>query len=73
VAYLALAQVLSEFGVGSIGWPHGTAERHFPPGEPDLLGSEVPTGPGMQTDPVEGDALGIELVVQEVERSLAIP
>jgi len=57
--YLALAQVLSDFGVGSIGWTRGAAERPLPPGEPDLLGGETtPSGSGIQMDPVEGDAPG---------------
>ena len=57
--YLALAQVLSEFGVGSIGWTRGAAERPLPPGEPDLLGGDTtPSGSGIQMDPVEGDAPG---------------
>src|SRR2546427_9548641 len=56
--YLALAQVLAAFGVGSIGWTRGAAERPLPPGEPDLLGGEAPTGAGIQMDPVEGDAPG---------------
>src|SRR4029077_5523267 len=29
--YLALAQVLADFGVGSIGWTRGAAERPLPP------------------------------------------
>jgi N-acyl-D-amino-acid deacylase len=56
--YLALAQVLADFGVGSIGWTRGAAERPLPPGEPDLLGGATPTGSGIQMDPVEGDAPG---------------
>src|SRR3974377_1687167 len=57
--YLALAQVLSDFGVGSIGWARGAAERPWPPGEPDLLGGDTtPAGSGIQMDPVEGDAPG---------------
>ena len=58
--FMALAEVLSEFGVGSIGWTRGAAERPLPPGEPDLIGGEV--GPvaqsGVLFDPVEGDATG---------------
>ena len=62
----ALAQVLSEFGVGSIGWTRGAAERPLPPGEPDLLGGGDP-GPAVAAvtgasallmDAVEGDAPG---------------
>src|SRR6516162_6868439 len=56
--YLALAQVLADFGVGSIGWTRGAAERPLPPGEPDLLGGATLTGSGIQMDPVEGDAPG---------------
>src|SRR5437899_4551208 len=56
--FLALADVLAEFGVGHIGWTRGAAERPLPPGEPDLLGGEAPTGAGIQMDPVEGDAPG---------------
>jgi len=57
--YLALARVLSDFGVGSIGWTRGAAERPLPPGEPDLLGGDTtPSGSGIQMDPVEGDAPG---------------
>ena len=57
--YLALAEVLSEFGVGSIGWTRGAAERPLPPGEVDLLGGAgIPGGAGIQMDPVEGDAPG---------------
>src|SRR6516164_2217712 len=57
--YLALAQVLADFGVGSIGWTRGAAERPLPPGEPDLLGGDTtPAGSGIQMDPVEGDAPG---------------
>ena len=57
--YMALAQVLSKFGVGSIGWTRGAAERPLPPGEPDLVGGgEASTGAGIQMDPVEGDAPG---------------
>jgi len=57
--YLALAQTLADFGVGSIGWTRGAAERPLPPGEPDLLGGDsTPSATGIQMDPVEGDAPG---------------
>src|SRR5439155_15737534 len=56
--YLALAHVLAEFGVGSIGWTRGAAERPLPPGEPDLLGGEAPTGAGMQMGRGVGDDAG---------------
>ena len=57
--YLALAKVLAEFGIGSIGWTRGAAERPLPPGEPDLLGGADITGSGgLAFDPVEGDAPG---------------
>jgi hypothetical protein len=56
--YLALAQVMADSGVGSIGWTRGAAERPLPPGEPDLLGGASTTGSGIQMDPVEGDAPG---------------
>ena len=57
--YLALAEVLAEFGVGHIGWTRGAAERPLPPGEPDLLGGDIGATPGgIQMDPVEGDARG---------------
>ena len=56
--FLALAEVLAEFGVGSIGWTRGAAERPLPEGEPDLLGgADAPVG-SLQFDPVEGDAKG---------------
>ena len=64
--FLALANVLSEFGVGSIGWTRGPAERPLPPGEPDLIGGGDP-GPSVAAvtgvsallmDAVEGDAPG---------------
>ena len=58
--YLALAEVMAEFGVGHIGWTRGAAERPLPPGEPALIGgdpgAEVATGIVM--DAVEGDAPG---------------
>ena len=58
--FLALAEVMSEFGVGHIGWTRGPAERPLPPGEPDLIGGEV--GPasstGILVDAVEGFARG---------------
>ena len=57
--YLALAEVMAEFGVGSIGWTRGAAERPLPPGEVDLLGGGGIVGSGgIQMDPVEGDAPG---------------
>ncbi len=57
--YLALAEVMAEFGVGSIGWTRGAAERPLPPGEVDLLGGAgIVGGSGIQMDPVEGDAPG---------------
>jgi N-acyl-D-aspartate/D-glutamate deacylase len=58
--YLALAETMSEFGVGSIGWTRGQAERPIPEGEPDLLagfGIEA-SSTGLQFDPVEGDVHG---------------
>ena len=56
--YLALAEVLADFGVGHIGWTRGAAERPLPDGEVDLLGgADAPSG-SMQFDPVEGDARG---------------
>ena len=64
--FLALAQVLNEFGVGHIGWTRGPAERPLPPGEPDLIGGGDP-GPSVAAitgasallmDAVEGDAPG---------------
>ena len=60
--YLGLAEVLSDFGVGSIGWTRGAAERPLPPGEVDLLGGAVNEGgefsQDMSMDPVEGDVRG---------------
>ena len=60
--YLGLAEVLSEFGVGSIGWTRGAAERPLPPGEVDLLGGAGNEGgefsQDMSMDPVEGDVRG---------------
>ena len=57
--YLALAEVMSEFGVGHIGWTRGAAERPLPPGEPDLLGGDGSVvGASISMDPVEGDAPG---------------
>jgi N-acyl-D-aspartate/D-glutamate deacylase len=57
--YLALAEVLSEFGIGHIGWTRGAAERPLPAGEVDLLGGARMQAPGgIQMDPVEGDARG---------------
>src|SRR5216683_553420 len=44
--FLALAEVLAEFGVGHIGWTRGAAERPLPPGEPDLIGGGDP-GPAV--------------------------
>jgi hypothetical protein len=41
---LALKQVLSEFGVSSIGWSRGAAERPLWPEKPELLGGEAPDG-----------------------------
>ncbi len=64
--FLALAEVLSEFGVGHIGWTRGAAERPLPPGEPDLIGGGDP-GPvvaavtgvsALLMEAVEGDAPG---------------
>ena len=56
---LALAEVLSEFGIGHIGWTRGAAERPLPAGEADLLGGARMQAPsGIQMDPVEGDARG---------------
>ncbi len=58
--FLALAQVLSQYGVGSIGWTRGPAERPLPPGEPDLIGGDpetMVTG-SILVDAVEGDAYG---------------
>jgi N-acyl-D-aspartate/D-glutamate deacylase len=63
--YLALANTMAEFGIGSIGWTRGQAERPLPPGEADLMGGAgidggaIEAGPtGIQFDPVEGDARG---------------
>src|SRR3989442_15124859 len=64
--FLALAEVLDEFGVGHIGWTRGAAERPLPPGEPDLIGGGDP-GPAVAAvtgasallmEAVEGDAPG---------------
>jgi N-acyl-D-amino-acid deacylase len=64
--FLALADVLAEFGVGHIGWTRGAAERPLPPGEPDLIGGGGP-GPAVAAvtgasallmEAVEGDAPG---------------
>jgi N-acyl-D-amino-acid deacylase len=64
--FLALAEVLAEFGVGHIGWTRGAAERPLPPGEPDLIGGGDP-GPAVAAvtgasallmEAVEGDAPG---------------
>jgi N-acyl-D-amino-acid deacylase len=66
--FLALAEVLAEFGVGHIGWTRGAAERPLPPGEPDLIGGGDP-GPAVAAvtgasallmEAVEGDAPGRE-------------
>ena len=59
--YLALAETMASFGVGSIGWTRGQAERPIPDGEPDLMASfGIDTAPsnGLQFDPVEGDVRG---------------
>ena len=59
--FLALAEVLSQFGIGSIGWTRGNAERPLPPGEPDLIAGELgqsSVGGGLVADAVEGDAYG---------------
>jgi N-acyl-D-aspartate/D-glutamate deacylase len=56
--YLALAEVMSEFGVGHIGWTRGAAERPLPDGEPDLMGGAGGPAGGIHMDPVEGDARG---------------
>ena len=67
--FLALAEVMSEFGVGHIGWTRGAAERPVPPGEPDLLSSlgdpqaaaaAVTGSSSLLMDAVEGDAPGKE-------------
>ena len=58
--YLALAQTMAQFGIGSIGWTRGQAERPLPPGESDLMGGadmEAPAA-GLQFNPVEGDVRG---------------
>ena len=58
--YLALAETMAQFGIGSIGWTRGQAERPLPPGEPDLMGGaelEASAG-GLQFNPVEGDVRG---------------
>ena len=58
--YLALAETMAQFGIGSIGWTRGQAERPLPPGEPDLMGGAGIEAPptGLQFDPVEGDVRG---------------
>ena len=65
--FLALAEVMSEFGVGSIGWTRGPAERPLPPGEPDLIGGDgdpvaaiaaVTGASALLMEAVEGDAPG---------------
>ena len=58
--YLALAETMAEFGIGSIGWTRGQAERPLPPGEPDLMGGAgiEASATGLQFDPVEGDVVG---------------
>ena len=60
--YLALAETMAEFGIGSIGWTRGQAERPLPPGEVDLLGGAGIIGQSsanaLQFDPVEGDVRG---------------
>ncbi len=65
--FLALAEVMSEFGVGHIGWTRGPAERPIPPGEVDLIGgvgdpgvaSAAVTGASaLLMEAVEGDAPG---------------
>ena len=59
--YLGLAETMAEFGIGSIGWTRGQAERPLPPGEPDLMGGagiEANAATGLQFDPVEGDVRG---------------
>ena len=66
--FLALSEVMAEFGVGHIGWTRGPAERPLPPGEIDLLGGDpnapAPTAAdsaqyGMNMEPVEGYARGV--------------
>ena len=53
---------MAEFGIGSIGWTRGQAERPLPPGEVDLLGGAGINGQSaanaIQFDPVEGDVRG---------------
>ena len=57
--FLALCEVMSEFGVGSIGWTRGAAERPLPPGEPDLIGGEAGAATSsIMMEAVEGDARG---------------
>ena len=65
--FLALAQVMSEFGVGHIGWTRGPAERPLPPGEVDLIGgagdigastAAVTGASALLMEAVEGDAPG---------------
>jgi len=64
--YLAMAEVMADFGIGSIGWTRGQAERPLPPGEPDLMGGSgiepeagmTAPATGLQFDPVEGDVRG---------------
>ncbi|PKB72771.1 MAG: hypothetical protein BZY75_05340 [SAR202 cluster bacterium Io17-Chloro-G7] len=58
--YLALAETMADFGIGSIGWTRGQAERPLPPGEPDLMGGAgiEASATGLQFDPVEGDVRG---------------
>ena len=58
--YLALAQTMASFGIGSIGWTRGQAERPLPPGEADLMGGADMEAPatGLQFNPVEGDVRG---------------
>jgi N-acyl-D-aspartate/D-glutamate deacylase len=60
--YLAMAEAMAEFGIGSIGWTRGQAERPLPAGEVDLLGGlgievQAPAS-SIQFDPVEGDVRG---------------
>lgn len=65
--FLALAEVMAEFGVGHIGWTRGPAERPLPPGEPDLMGGAGDPGAAVAAvtgasallmEAVEGDAPG---------------
>jgi len=56
--FLALAEVMSEFGVGHIGWTRGEAERPVPEGYPDLVGGDMGSTGGIQFAPIEGDAFG---------------